>query len=229
MAEHLENLKRGFMNLFKKNDLPMAMHSGSKNNGVSLSSVNKYVASSLAWLLLSLFLMYYGWRHCGTYSQVSTLSCNDGTCTLIQYPNPDDVKTYTFLAQDFIESNTVRINEVGEVTTTNGLSRKEQGNLGHSVQFKFKMTPEEGSRFKVQQTTLFSTLNLGKRPSRSMNKKINEFIENKSKNENFDIASGSRVTVVGVLCIAFGVISAVAALLFGHWSDPTPRRLRKVQ
>ena len=45
MAEHLENLKKGFMNLFKKNDLPMAMSSGtSKNNGVSLSSVNKYVS-----------------------------------------------------------------------------------------------------------------------------------------------------------------------------------------
>jgi hypothetical protein len=45
MAEHLENLKRGFLNLFKKNDLPMAMHAGSsKNNGVALASVNKYVS-----------------------------------------------------------------------------------------------------------------------------------------------------------------------------------------
>jgi len=47
--------------------------------------------------------------------------------------------------------------------------------------------------------------------------------------QSFSITAGSRVTVVGVLSIAFGVISTAAALLFGHWSDPTPRRLRKVQ
>jgi len=76
MAEHFENLKRGVMNLFKKNDLPMAMHSGTaKNNGVALSSVNKYVASSLLWLLVSLYLVYYGWGHCGYYSLVSSLDC----------------------------------------------------------------------------------------------------------------------------------------------------------
>jgi hypothetical protein len=44
MAEHFENLKKGVMNLFKKNDLPLAMHAGTKNNGVALSSVNKYVS-----------------------------------------------------------------------------------------------------------------------------------------------------------------------------------------
>ena len=107
----------------------------------------------------------------------------DSTCTLTMYPNPDDIKVYTFLSQDLLESTSVRINEVGEVATTNGLSRKEQGKLGHSVQLKFKMAPEEGSRFKVQQTTLFSTLNLGKRPCRTINKKINAFIDDKSDSE----------------------------------------------
>mmetsp|Transcript_15450 Transcript_15450/g.25727 ORF Transcript_15450/g.25727 Transcript_15450/m.25727 type:complete len:232 (-) Transcript_15450:1996-2691(-) len=231
MAEHFENLKRGVMNLFKKNDLPMAMHSGTaKNNGVALSSVNKYVASSLLWLLVSLYLVYYGWGHCGYYSLVSSLDCVDGTCTLDLRLSPDDTKVHTFLAQDFIESTTVRINEDGNVAGTSGLSRKEQGKLGHSVQLKFKSAPEEGSRFKVQQTTLFSSANLGKRPARTMNNKINGFIDNKDKSkESFSITAGSRVTVVGVLSIAFGVISTAAALLFGHWSDPTPRRLRKVQ
>jgi hypothetical protein len=96
---------------------------------------------------------------------------------------PDDTIIYSFLAQDFIDSSTLRINEVGEIAGTNGLSRKEQGKLGHSVQLKFKNSPEEGSRFKVQQTTLFSSLNLGKRPARTMNNKINEFISSKDKNE----------------------------------------------
>jgi hypothetical protein len=45
MAEHFVNLKKAIQNLFKKNDLPMAMHAGTaKNNGVALSSVNKYVS-----------------------------------------------------------------------------------------------------------------------------------------------------------------------------------------
>jgi hypothetical protein len=51
------------------------------------------------------------------------------------------------------------------------------------VQLKFKSAPEEGSRFKVQQTTLFSSTNLGKRPARTMNNKLNGFIDNKDKNE----------------------------------------------
>lgn len=107
----------------------------------------------------------------------------DGTCNLDLRLAPDDTRVHTFLAQDFIESTTVRIDEAGSVTGTNGLSRKEQGKLGHSVQLKFKSAPEEGSRFKVQQTTLFSSTNLGKRPARTMNNKLNGFIDNKDKNE----------------------------------------------
>lgn len=103
-------------------------------------------------------------------------------------PNDDSI-VHTFLVQDFIESKTLRINEVGEAASTNGLSRKEQGKLGHSVQLKFKNSPEEGSRFKVQQTTLFSTVNLGKRPARTMNNKINDFIGGKDKNEVGSAAS----------------------------------------
>ena len=106
-----------------------------------------------------------------------------GTCVLNLHPSPQDNIVHTFSAQDFIESNTLRINEVGEVTGINGLSRKEQGKLGHSVQLKFKVAPEEGSRFKVQHTTLFSVANLGKRPARTMNNKISEFFSGKDKSE----------------------------------------------
>lgn len=52
MAQLLENLKKGFQNLFKSNDLPMAMHPGaSKNTGVALSSVNKYVSCEMLFLV----------------------------------------------------------------------------------------------------------------------------------------------------------------------------------
>lgn len=107
----------------------------------------------------------------------------DGTCSLDLRLAPDDFKVHTFLAQDLLESTTVRINDEGSVVSTNGLSRKEQGKLGHSVQLKFKSAPEEGSRFKVQHTTAVSSVNLGKRPARSMNTKINGFIDKKSFNE----------------------------------------------
>lgn len=107
----------------------------------------------------------------------------DGTCLLNLRLSPGETVPHTFLAQDFVESTTQRINEDGAITSTNGLSRKEQGKLGHSVQLKFKTNPEEGSRFKVQQTTLFSSLNLGKRPARTLNNKIREFIDKKDQNE----------------------------------------------
>ena len=108
----------------------------------------------------------------------------DGLCQLTTRPVADLTNQYTFMPQDFIESSVVRIDEGGQITSTNGLSRKQSGKLGYSLQLKFKSAPEEGSRFKVQQTILFSGSNLGKRPARSLNGKIGKFIDSVTKNSS---------------------------------------------
>jgi hypothetical protein len=95
------------------------------------------------------------------------------------------------------------------------------------VQVSYNHPTEEGSRIKVEKHFLLSSSDIGRRSSRDAALQINKYLE-RSK-DSVSVSLGSSVTVVGVLMIVGGLVSAVLSLLMGQWSDPEPKRMKKAK
>lgn len=205
-----------------KESLPV--HGANKSNGVSLSTININVVLSLLWIISSIIIVYLGNTHCKVYSINSSLICDEKTCDLISKQVDGQLTKYTFSQVDFIDSEITRVKD-GKVISTVGVSRKISSSYGYSVMIKFKSPVEDGSRIKVQSSVLLSPYDTGRRSARSTVSKIDRYIEGKSKELNLVI--GQTWTVFGTLLIISGFVSLVCSFIFGQFSDPAPRRMRK--
>jgi len=206
----------------KKDDLPI-FGGGSSNNGVSLSVVNKWVLMSLIWLVVSIFIVYYGIRMCAYHSFNYEIRCTMNSCV------------YKGLGQAGIEIDRVdlrrvemvRIDSNGTVVEVGEGNRRSSAynKNGYSCQLSYNKPAEEGSRIKVEKTLLISPRDMGRRVAKSCSTKVYAYID--KKKDKVDFSYSRTVTVVGILMIILGVASSVLSCVLGQWSDPEPRRVKK--
>lgn len=204
----------------------LPMHGGKKaDNGVSLSVVNRSVLLSLCWVFLSLFVFYYGFRHSRNYADVSDFACDDAMCTL-KYQNSSSTEVIQFSRGDLKSADVVRHDGV-EVIDVTGMKRKKANKVGYTVQMKLMQLAEEGSRLKVPRQILLYKGDMGRGSSRTCSKKVTEYIDRDI--DTLEFRSGSGWTTFGICCILVGFFSFVASVLMGQFSDPEPKRLRKIR
>ena len=89
---------------------------------------------------------------------------------------------------------------------------------------KFQYAEDPNSRFKAEKKVLFAPEDMGSGHAKKINKQITKMIY--KPNDPIYVKHGFSVTLVGVLGIIFGILSAILSLVFGQWQD-IPRRLKK--
>lgn len=220
MDQIVEKLKK--VNLFgqSRNSLPIGGGGyGSRNNGVSFSTMNVSVLLSIIWLLASVGMFGLGVWHCRNRSSHYALKCSINDCEL--FYNRDSA--LTFLRKDFSQANYVRINVKGEVVDTSKMKSKQSRSFGHSVELRFQK-PLDDPRYKTEKRALFAPEDMGSGHARRVAKSLTKLIYKPT--EPIDERHGFSVTTIGLLGVIFGILSTVLSLVFGQWQD-TPRRLKK--
>lgn len=220
----------------KGSDLPTSSNSSnagvfqqSKGNGVTgMSVVNKSVAFSLFWVVLSIGMMWYGIGHCRSNSYNYQIKCSD-SCTLIKYdPLKDEDLKLEFPKADLLRVDLVRLSEEGYVVDSAKMRLEPRVKYGHSLKLQIRLPADaNGGKLKTTKDVIFTTRDMSRRPARSGSSKINSYISNTKKGVNF--SSSSSVTLSGILMIIIGIISAVCAFVFGEWKDKVApnKRTRK--
>lgn len=197
---------------------------------------------SLALTLSSVLLVIYGYNLCSTIS--TSLVCADKQCILLLSTPTGLPVSHKFSANELLDADMVRVHE-GKVVSISGVKRKVASTYGYSVQLKYKVPAEEGSRIKIQQSALLSDTDIGRGPARSRTSKINNYIDGKAEVgwiyirifgltiiillQTLSVTTGPGWTFIGVSCILLGILSFITSCVFGQFSDPSPRRLRKTK
>lgn len=221
---------------------------GSNNGLPSLPVVNKMVLASLLWVLLSVGLTIYGFRDCSNNAYSSSLKCDEVSCVLNSmtsavisggpehHTNQDlekkskakrEMKVTEWARSDFISVDVVAIDNWGAIADTSNKSKREvvKMMLGSNVRLKFRQPVADGSKIKTDRIITLTHQDLGKRPSKTHAARIQKYIDKRTDSVSLNVGRG--VTVKGVLYIFFGIISLIMSCLFGQWSDPAKKRLKK--
>lgn len=153
------------------------------------------------------------------------LNCDSTACTL-RYQNSSGTEIVQFIRGDMKSADVVRHDGI-EVVDVSGMKRKKANKVGYTVQIKLIQPAEEGSRLKVPRQILLYRNDMGRGSSRTAVKKVTEYIDRDS--DAVDIRSGSGWTSLGICSILVGFFSFIASVLLGQFSDPEPKRLRKIR
>ena len=135
-------------------------------------------------------------------------------------------ETIEFSRSDLKSADVVR-HDGSDVVDVSGMKRKKANKVGYTVQMKLMQPAEEGSRLKVPKHILVYRKDMGRGASRTTVKKISEYIDRDT--DALEVRSGSGWTSFGICCVLVGFFSFVASVLFGQFSDPEPKRLRKIR
>lgn len=186
-----------------------------------MNVVNYNVVFSLLWLLISIATCIFGIWHCRKYAFAYSLICDKHECTYLH--NWDYDAKISFSREALTTYSIVRI-ENGKVVDKLLWHEmyKDRDNL-HS--FSMQIHVHSTSYHQEPTDLLFSTTHLGKHECRKGVEKLDAYIS-RLKDHLF-IRSQHFITTIGILCFLGGISSAIAAICFGQWSDPTPRRLKK--
>lgn len=215
------------MKSFRRNDggglgdLPGFRNSG---NGISMNVVNKSVLLSLGWLVLSLFVVIYGFRDCSYNSYSYRFECKSNVCTYTAKTNEGTV-VKTIGRSDLQRVDTVRLNKEGAIQDYGEGNRRTSTKLGYSVQITYLGKQEEGATTKHVEKLLMVPKDMGRRSSRTASSKLFTYMD-KTK-DKIDVKHSNSVTLFGVLCIVLGFLSSLLSCVLGQWSDPEPRRVKK--
>jgi hypothetical protein len=211
-------------------------HSGTKAaNGVSgIPTVNKSVALSLLWIIVSIGVIIFGFRHCSNNSYKNSLICDDSSCILtLSSSGIEKIDSkFEFDRSDFKEVQSIKIDSTGAYVDSS-LKKSKKERLSSTLRFRFMHASEEigednkiiKSKMKAERIKIFGSNDIGRRLTKSHLERAKKYIE--KKNDKLSISSGKGVTVIGILSIFFGIISLIASSFLGQFSDPTPRRLKK--
>jgi hypothetical protein len=142
------------------------------------------------------------------------------------FQNKTNVETISFSRLDLKSGDVVR-HDGKKIIDTGSMKRKQANKIGYTVELKLLQPPEEGSRLKIPKTILLYGGDMGRGTSRSTVKKVSAYIDRES--EALDIRSGSGWTSIGIVCVLVGFFSFVGSVLLGQFSDPEPKRLRKIR
>ncbi len=156
---------------------------------------------------------------------MSSLKCNKDTCFLT-YQNETGSTTIEYARIDIKSSETVRHNGK-DVVDVSGMKRKQANKIGYTVQIKVNSPPEPGSRIKVPRQILLHRGDMGRSASRDATKKLGQYIDRDV--DELNLSAGSGWTSWGIIFVLFGFFSFVASFLFGQFSDPEPKRQRKIR
>ena len=164
-------------------------------------------------------------RHSKSYADISDLNCDENVCSL-RYQNSTTTDLVTFSRSDLKSADTVR-HDGTDIVDVTGMKRKKANKIGYTVQLKLMQPPEEGSRLKIPSTILLYPNDIGRGSARSSVKKISEYIDRDV--DVLSLRSGSGWTSFGICCVILGFFSFIASFVFGQFSDPEPKRLRKIR
>lgn len=135
-------------------------------------------------------------------------------------------ETIEFPRIDLKSADVVR-HDGTDVVDVSGMKRKKANKVGYTVQMKLMQPAEEGSRLKVPKHVLVYRNDMGRGTSRTTVKKISEYIDRDT--DTVEVRSGSGWTSFGICCVLIGFFSFISSVLFGQFSDPEPKRLRKIR
>jgi hypothetical protein len=164
-------------------------------------------------------------RHSRNYADISAFSCDESLCS-IMYQNSTNVETIFFPRVELKNADVVR-HDGKEVIDITGMKRKKANKVGYTVQLKLMRPPEEGSRLKIPENILVYGGDMGRGTSRTNVKKVSQYIDRDT--DALDIRSGSGWTSFGIICLLLGFFSFIVSVLAGQFSDPEPKRLRKIR
>lgn len=153
------------------------------------------------------------------------MTCNDSVCS-VRYQNSTASEAFEFGRADLKSADLVR-HDGTAVVDVSAMKRKQANKVGYTVQMKLMQPAEEGSRLKVPRQVLLYKSDMGRGVSRTHVKTLTEYIERDIN--TVDISCGSGWTAFGIGCVLVGFFSFVASVLLGQFSDPEPKRLRKIR
>jgi hypothetical protein len=208
----------------------LPVHGGSGNsrgNGIPyFSTINKAVAMSLVWLLVSILVVMGGFWHCRSYSYRFTLECTTDLCSYSSSIKNENFAPFTFPRNELVGAEIARVD--GEsVIRAEDVSKAKRGRLGYTILFKYKEPSEGISRMKTTKKQDFSPYDMGRREAKNLEAKINSGVKREKQSEPVYASTSKNITVIGVLMIFFGFLSTLFAAIFGVWSEVNPRQLKK--
>lgn len=231
------------MNLFGKQD-GLPTHGGSqRNNGISgIPVVNKSVALSLFWVIASIAVFIYGIHHCRANSFSYTLKCSTTDCTYTAaYKGPPVI--FNFPKSDLVDAELARVDKNGEFLDAEQMRKQKTNRAGYSIRFKARLPVEEGSHIKVEKAFILTPNDMGRRDARNGVTNITKYIHSAksdpSENEDkmfskinkyatVNLKHGRSFTAFGAISAFLAVVSLVAAVMLGTWSEKSRRtRLKK--
>lgn len=233
---------RYFAMFGRQDSLPV--HGGSqKNNGISgIPVVNKSVALSVLWVVLSICVFFFGIWHCRTYSYSYSLKCGVNDCKYIAFKGSE--VSFSFPKSDLVDAELVRINDKGEFMDADQMRKQKLNRAGYSIRFKARLPVEDGSKIKAEKALVFSPTDMGRREARNGVTGITKYIhsdtatssqpedgskanmwKNVGKFKTVDVYHGRSFTAVGAISSFLALVSLIAACTFGTWSE-TSRRNR---
>ena len=220
----------------------LPLHGGSqRNNGISkMPVVNKSVAMSLLWVIVSLLAFLFGIRHCRNNGFSYRLECTETQCTYTSF-NRVPLQTITFPKSDLLDADMARVNDNGEYLDAEQMRKQKSNRAGYTIRFKARLPVEEGSRIKSEQALLFAPVDMSRRVARNGVTSITKYIHatasldsDKNSDSNYNrfktinVHHGKTITAIGAITAFLSIVSMVAAFSFGTWSEETRRvRLKK--
>lgn len=201
-------------------------HESKRSNGLSsVSVVNWRVVASLFWLLLSLGVVYYGFRlnYLSYYSY--DLKCDQYQCSFIK--DDDHDKVIEFERSMIQKVDLVKLKDGIIIGTIPGNDDKHFIPREFSVAISLSGTLHDPhGNDKILKPFLIRPPTHSKARCNTDKRKIDWYREFKS--DKLHLKFTSSVTVWGILLILFGASSALLSVVVGQWSDPTPKRLKKL-
>lgn len=173
--------------------------------------------------MLSFAVVVYGFWHCRSKGFHYTIKCDSENCKLTSHGITTTITE--FKKTDFIDAEFVRIDKDGVFADAAKVKREKRAKFGYSIRLKIRQPVEAGSRIKTEQYMIYNPNDMGRRQAKSGTQRIKDFLDRKT--EELYINNGRTVTLIGVLSIFFGLISALLACVFGQWEDSNPRRMKK--
>ena len=224
----------------------LPMHGGSqKNNGISgIPIVNKSVALSVLWVLVSVCLFVFGIWHCRNNGYRYSLKCSGNQCSYVAIKGSEI--SFTFPKSDLLDADLARVTDKGEFLDSEAMRKQKSNRAGYTIRFKARLPVDEGSPMKTEKAILLAPKDMGRREARKgvtsitqyLNYKDNESEDGLSEDEkkksrwnkmlkskNVDITHKCSFTALGAITAFLSLVSLIGAAFFGTWSE-TSRRAR---
>ena len=195
------------------------------DNGLkSMKTVNQNVVLSIAWLFGSIMVVLFGFYHCRANSFNYKMTCDTTMCKF-EYPSGDRFEeTLTIERSNIMHAENVHWDE-RKKEVVKPVSNRSTSKLGMTVAVKYHSWDESGE--KSLETLVFPPTDMGRRKSRTSLRKLKEYLNNRTENDEFVHEFGKMVTALGVVCIVFGITSIILSLALGSWKDEKISRVRR--